>query len=75
VYDAHGSGRILWLDGPWWLAAVALAALSVLNFAPGHWKWLAIPVIAAVAWVPWTLHWVLGLGRSVGAFRDGYRGQ
>jgi hypothetical protein len=74
VYDAHGSGRIVWLDGPWWVAAGVIGALCVLSFAPGHWKWLALPVLAVLGWFPAGLHWVRGVTGSVSAFKDGFRG-
>jgi apolipoprotein N-acyltransferase len=75
VYDAYGSRRIVWLDGPWWLAALLAGAVGVLTFAPGAWKWLALPFIVGLAWIPITLHWGLGIGRSFRAFREGFRGR
>lgn len=73
VYDAHGGGRSSLLSGPWWLSITVGLALGVLVFGGSPWQWSALPVMAAVIWLPFCVRWVVALGRSVSAFRQGYR--
>jgi len=44
VYDAHADSRSAMLDGPWWLALMAVGVVSVLFFVSGQWRLLMVPV-------------------------------
>lgn len=73
VYDAQAGTRSPLLDGPWWLAVTVAVALGVLAFGSSPWKWLAAPVVVVLLSLPFCVRWAVALGRSVRAFRDGYR--
>ena len=73
VYDAQAGSRSPILDGPWWLALASVVALAVLVFGGSPWKWLVVPVVAVLFWLPLCVRWAVALGRSVGAFREGLR--
>jgi len=73
VYDAQAGGRSPMLDGPWWLGILAIVVTSVFVFGSAPWTWLVVPIAAAVFWLPFCVRWAVALGRSVTAFRDGFR--
>ena len=73
VYDAQAGSRSPVLDGPWWLGITIAAALGVLVFGANPWRWFALPVVAALFWLPLCVRWLVASGRSVKAFRDEYR--
>jgi hypothetical protein len=73
VYDAQAGSRSPILDGPWWLGLTAVVVISVLVFGSSPWKWIVLPIGAALLWLPFVVHWVVALTRSVTAFRVGFR--
>jgi hypothetical protein len=74
IVKVYGPGRgDILLDGPWWLGLLFLVVVTVLSFGSTPWKWLVVPVAVFFFWLPGCIRWGLGLWRSVGAFREGYR--
>ena len=75
VYAGWAGSRNPILDGPWWLGAVVLASMVGLAVVDGPWRWLILPVAILFILVPLGIRWAVALGRSVGAFREGYRSE
>jgi hypothetical protein len=61
------------LDGPWWLGLTVVVVVSVLVFGGNPWKWIVLPIAAALLWLPFVVRWVVALTRSMTAFREGLR--
>lgn len=74
VYDAQAGGRTPLLDGPWWLGITVAVALGVLVFGTSSpWKWLTLPFVAVLLWLPFCVRWAVALGRAVSRFREASR--
>jgi uncharacterized membrane protein YccC len=73
VYGAQAGSRSPILDGPWWLGLTVVVVVSVLVFGSNTWKWIVLPVAAALLWLPFLARWIVALTRSVTAFREGFR--
>jgi hypothetical protein len=71
VYDAQAGSRSPILDGPWWLGLTAVVVLAVLVFGSSPWKWLVLPVVAVLFWLPFCVRLAVALSFSVSAFREG----
>jgi len=73
VYDAQADSRTPILDGPWWIGITAAAALSVLAFGAAPWKWLALPFVAVLLWLPLVARWLVALWKMGRAVREASR--
>lgn len=73
VYGAQAGGRTPLLDGPWWLGVTAAITLGVLVVGTSPWKWLALPFVAILLWLPFVVRSLVALQRAVSAFREGLR--
>ena len=56
-----------------WLGLTAVVVVSVLVFGSNPWKWIVLPVAAALLWLPFLVRWIVALTGSVTAFREGFR--
>jgi hypothetical protein len=73
VYDAHAGGRSPILDGPWWLGLIIAGTVALAIVGGAHGSWVALPVVVALLVVPSCVRWAVALGRSIRAFREGFR--
>jgi uncharacterized membrane protein YgcG len=73
VHQGQAGSRSPVLDGPWWVGLMIAVALAALVFGSAPWKWIAVPIVVVLLWLPFCVRWALALGRAVGAFREGFR--